>query len=491
MKGTYYTPPNKTEEKKPASPTGAYYSPPNTTTTPTTKKTTTTPKPTTSTSTTQPSRTIEDVKNEINSMVSSGNIDYNKLSSLAGEFGSGAAGYIDSAIAGQSAGNTQAGLNEVYSADANYYPGTPATADEVYYAAPSFNPQQYIEELKAAQIRQQIAALDKAKSNSLSALADEEAGLKPQYYDAKNRAAAQSDVSDLNFAQYMASRGIQGSAGGANQMYSNAALQGQIGALDRQEQAARDRIARNRTGVENAYQSDVAAARAGAEAQALQAAIDQMNADKLFSLKEAALTGQYQGRPTMQGQQSQAEQLQRQASLLAAQYYDNIAGYINTLDPNDPIIPYLHVERRKKINTEAEKAAFAAAAKSEAEQQAWNNAFKLFQEVGRITSPEQAQILGLPQDATVADIDIARINAATSRMNAQTARKNAETAANKAQNTEISTDEKIAAITKEFSNGTPEAAYEELVKYASDYIADLGMSSYNQLLNYYKNLAGL
>ena len=129
--------------------------------------------------------------------------------------------------------------------------------------------------------------------------------------------------------------------------------------------------------------------------------------------------------------------------------------------------------------------------KGEEEQTLWDNAFKLFQQTGRITSPEQAQILGLPQDATVADIDIARINAATSRMNAQTARKNAETAANKAQNTEISTEEKIAAITKEFSNGTPEAAYEELVKYASDYIADLGMSSYNQLLNYYKNLAGL
>ena len=65
----------------------------------------------------------------------------------------------------------------------------------------------------------------------------------------------------------MASRGFKVLAGGANQMYSNAALQGQIGALDRQEQAARDRIARNRTGVENAYQSDVAAGRA--EAQAL------------------------------------------------------------------------------------------------------------------------------------------------------------------------------------------------------------------------------
>jgi hypothetical protein len=151
-----------------------------------------------------------------------------------------------------------------------------------------------------------------------------------------------------------------------------------------------------------------------------------MNSDKLFSLQEAALTGQYQGRPTMQGQQSQAEQLQRQASLLAAQYYDNIAGYINTLDPNDPIIPYLHAERRNKINTEAEKAAAAAAAASEEEQWAWKRAFDLFQSTGRITSAEQAQILGLPMGATVADVDIARINAQTARMNAQTAKINAE-----------------------------------------------------------------
>jgi hypothetical protein len=298
-----------------------------------------------------------------------------------------------------------------------------------------FDPQQYIEELKAAQIRQQIAALDKAKSNSLSALADEEAGIGPMYYDARNRVGAQKDVGDLNFAQYMASRGIQGSAGGANQMYSNAAFQGQIGALDRQEQAARDRIARNRTGIENAYQSDVAAARAGAEAQALQAAIDQMNADRMFDLQKAGVTGEYQGKLTPAGQQSQAEQLQRQASLLAAQYYDDIQAYINTLDPNDPLVPYLYAERRKKIQAEAEKAAAAAAAQSEAEQQAWNNAFKLFQEVGRITSPEQAQILGLPQNATVADVDIARINAATSRMNAQTARMNAQTAATNANKT--------------------------------------------------------
>lgn len=89
-------------------------------------------------------------------------------------------------------------------------------------------------------------------------------------------------------------------------------------------------------------------------------------------------------------------------------------------------MPYLYAERQKKIQAEAERAAAAAAAASEAEKEAWNRAFKAFQEVGRITSPEQAQILGLPMDATVADVDIARMNAATSRLNAQTSAYNAQ-----------------------------------------------------------------
>jgi hypothetical protein len=103
---------------------------------------------------------------------------------------------------------------------------------------------------------------------------------------------------------------------------------------------------------------------------------------------------------------------------LAARYYDDIQAYINTLDPNDPIVPYLYAERRKKINAQAEQRAAQMAAASEEEKEAWNRAFKAFQEVGRITSPEQAQILGLPMDATVADVDIKRMNAETARMNA-------------------------------------------------------------------------
>lgn len=391
---------------------------------------TTTPKATAYTPVVQPSRTTDNIKADIASVVGSGNIDYNKLTSLAGELGGGkeAADYIDSLISGKS---TQSNVDKEYTYNVPFESAPPPT-NEVYTMEPdTFDPQQYIRALMEAQSQQQTAVLDKVRKNSLDNLAEEEAGLPQQYYDARNRVGAQKDVGDLNFAQYMASRGIQGSAGGANQMYSNSAFQGQIGALDRQEQATRDRIARNRTGIENAYHSDVAAAKAGVEAQGLQAFINQMNADRMFGLQEAGVTGKYQGSLTPSGQQTQQELLRNQAATLAAANYDNIAGYINTLDPNDPLIPYLNAERQKKIQTEAEQAAAAAAAASEAEQQQYKQAFDLWVKLGYVPNQQVASVLGVDVGARTADFNIDSINAQTSRQNAQTARTNAKTAANK------------------------------------------------------------
>jgi hypothetical protein len=42
-------------------------------------------------------------------------------------------------------------------------------------------------------------------------------------------------------------------------------------------------------------------------------------------------------------------QLQQQAKLIAQANFNNIQGYINTLAPNDPIIPYLQAERQQKV----------------------------------------------------------------------------------------------------------------------------------------------
>lgn len=276
--------------------------------------------------------------------------------------------------------------------------------------------------LAEAQRQSRISALGKAKDNALSGLDSEKATIDPYYYDKRNEAASASDVGAMNFAQYMAGRGIKGSAGAMPEMYRNAGLQNQVGRLDKQQAAEHSDIERRKSGINSAYESDVAGANADIDAQTMQNYITQMQTVQAQRIADQAAQGLTStGQQTLQGRTAQNSEYERQAALLAAQNYDNIQAKIDELsaaNPNDPLIPYLYTARRQKIQTQAEQQAAAMAAASEAEQQAYENAFKLFESVGRITSPEQAQILGLPQNATAADIDIARMNAQTSRINA-------------------------------------------------------------------------
>ena len=177
--------------------------------------------------------------------------------------------------------------------------------------------QNYINAMKQAQIQSRIAALDKAKSSAITALDTEKANVSPTYYDKRNQAAANSDVGALNFAQYMAARGIKGAAGAMPEIYRNAGLQGQIGALDRQEASELSAIEKQRANVETGYASDVAAANADAEAQAMQAAINQYNADRAYKAQQAAAELEQQkfdwskssSNPTMQYQALAAKKL--------------------------------------------------------------------------------------------------------------------------------------------------------------------------------------
>lgn len=159
-----------------------------------------------------------------------------------------------------------------------------------------------------------LASLDKMYEAQLEAIAEEEAGVRPRYYDERNRIQGQSDVNALNFAQYMAGRGIQGSAGGMNELYRNAALQGELGRLSRQEQATYDSLARDRARLKSAYESDKVLAASDIEAQGLQSLINQMNADRAFGLQEAALTGSYKGQPTFENVKWQADEAYRAKS---------------------------------------------------------------------------------------------------------------------------------------------------------------------------------
>jgi len=198
------------------------------------------------------------------------------------------------------------------------------------------NIQAEIDRLAQLKKKQALAQLDKARSAALSNLQQEQAGIAPKYYDLRNAAAVQNRLSAKSFQEYLANRGLRDSGENTQaRLMQNAALQGQIGALKRQEQQALEDIARRRTDIQNAYQSDLAATEAGLQAQALQALINQMNADRQYrlqqaqlaqrkelaqlpysqmtaaqranlALQEAGLTGLYQGQPTLSYRQWQA-----------------------------------------------------------------------------------------------------------------------------------------------------------------------------------------
>lgn len=166
-------------------------------------------------------------------------------------------------------------------------------SDEQYqqYVDPyaNYDIQNQMNSLAEARRQSQIAGLSKARDNALAGLDTQKAAIEPYYYNAKNQAAARSDVGAMNFAQYMAGRGVQGSAGAMPEMYRNAGLQSQIGALDQQQSSELAGIERNKANINSNYESDIAAANADIEAQKLSDYITQMNADREYKSQQDAL----------------------------------------------------------------------------------------------------------------------------------------------------------------------------------------------------------
>jgi hypothetical protein len=266
--------------------------------------------PTTSTITAQPER---DIAAEIEAEMSKDTIDWARVGRLANE--------RDEKIAatGMDTMSTSDWINALYNQRAGATSnaiGTDTPREQIFETVePEQSYQDMIRDMIEAQRKARSAALDKARESALASLTEREAGIKPRYYDAGNIAAAQSDIGALNFAQYMASRGVKGSQGGMPEIYRNAALQGQLGALERQKQAEYDKIARDRAGIQQAYEQDRLAALADLDAQALQAYINQMNADRMFGLQQAGLTGIYNGMPTLAAQQFELNKALQEAGL--------------------------------------------------------------------------------------------------------------------------------------------------------------------------------
>lgn len=175
--------------------------------------------------------------------------------------------------------------------------------------------QSFIDQLAEARRSKVLADLGKSRDAALSNLSAERSTIQPRFYDARNQVAAGSQRSARNFAEFMAARG--GTSAGSNaqaELSRNAALQGSLGELGRQETQANTDIDRRTTDVQNAFQSDVASANAGMEADRMNALLNdyyvaQQRNDRLAQLAienelaKAGLTGILNGERTLPGMQ--------------------------------------------------------------------------------------------------------------------------------------------------------------------------------------------
>ena len=221
--------------------------------------------------------------------------------------------------------------------------------------------QDSIRQLGEAQRQSRIAGLESAMNSALSSLDTEQSALKGTFYNQRNQAAADADVGQYNFAQYMASRGMKGNAGAMPELYRNTGLLNRLGALGQQEAQANTDIENQRKTLRTNYQSDVQAVNADADAQALERYINQLNADRAYRMQEKQLL-------------NQQEQAQRSGFNTMA-YYDDYDKEIERVrgdgDPtNDWMIEQLRAAKNEKILAQQ-------AAQVKADQQAFENQLKL------------------------------------------------------------------------------------------------------------------
>jgi hypothetical protein len=238
--------------------------------------------------------------------------------------------------------------------------------------------------LRDAQYQARAEALDKQRNSSLSDLDSEKSKIAPRYYDKRNQAGAQSDVGALNFAQFMASRSIQGNAGAMPEIYRNNALQSNIGALNQQEATENANIESRRSDINRAYESDLAAAKADIDAQTMAAQIEQQRIDATNALEQQKYNTQLKTAADVTAYnrlQDAKGEYANTVGQFSNDYQAEIEKVANDGDPtNDWQLQYLSAARAQKMKDQKEQEAAAAAAQAtaeaEAEQQQFENDLK-------------------------------------------------------------------------------------------------------------------
>lgn len=121
--------------------------------------------------------------------------------------------------------------------------------------------EQVVKAQKAA-TEKAVAALERSRASARASLAAEQAALPAQYAAAKNRTAAQNELEKHNTAAWASDKGLSSGTAGQIALAQSVAAQNDLGALELQEEAARDDIRRRKSQMEADYDYAVAEAEA-------------------------------------------------------------------------------------------------------------------------------------------------------------------------------------------------------------------------------------
>jgi hypothetical protein len=317
---------------------------------------------------------------------------------------------------------------------------------------PTFDIMGNIKALQKAKEDSIISGLSNSRDKALSGLQQEQSTIKPMYYDKRNQVASLNQMGRRTLAEELARRGEVGSGiADEGNIRANMSLQSQTGALDRQEAADIADIERRRSDVNTGYEFDVANARAGLEAASLEQTIAEMQRQRDIAREDERYNREWEyniGRDNIEDVRYNQQYTDRQNQLVAEQqkeaeaakiktFIDTIGRYSNNYqarinqvrDDNDPSndweLPYLEAAKANKV-------AGIEAAKSDAAQAAYKNAYDMWETMG-IANADVARILGVPVGAKTADYNLEQTRNAISQQNANTAAKNAAKSEKKAE----------------------------------------------------------
>jgi hypothetical protein len=251
-------------------------------------------------------------------------------------------------------------------------------------------------------------------------------GLKTAYEGQRSGARADSTMQAKDFENFLANKGISSSgSAGQGEIARNVALQGatsnsqlqqqksiegvEAQALQNQvaEQQRQDDIARE----QQRYNQQQSMQQQQYQQSQYQQGLDNAYRQQQFNYNQQQDTAQQanqqqqnqyqQQQQALDLQQQQQQAYQQQAKVLAQANYTNIQDLINSLQPNDPLIPFLQAERQAKIQNDGlDQSGFKLPVAPK--QMTYEQALNTWKAYG-VASQEIADMLGVPAGAKTID----------------------------------------------------------------------------------------